>query len=224
LEKIMSKPQIAIIGSGNVGSALRQGVERAGYKVRVTGSDPQEVRSAGVWGDVIILAVPDSARQQVIKNLGDVTGKTIVDPTNLLNTENGSYAGDIKRSGAEEVQQWAKQAHVVKAFNTVFAQNMSTGKVRGEALSLLVAGDDVDAKKRVIDLGNALGFESLDVGPLQNARYLEALGYLNIQLAYGPTQYGADLGFKVVNAPASTMATQERSPSAGPFGAGGGGV
>ena len=201
----MNKPQIAIIGNGNVGSALRQGAERAGYEVRATGSDPQEVRSAAAWGDVIILAVPAAAREDVIKTLGQVKDKTIVDPTNMLNADR-SYAGDIKRSGAEEVQGWAKQAHVVKAFNTIFAQNMSTGKVRGETLSLLVAADDAEAKKQILDLGNAIGFESLDVGPLQNARYLEALGFLNIQLAYGPTHYGADIGFKLVNAPASTMA------------------
>lgn len=105
--------------------------------------------------------------------LGDVTGKILVDPTNLLNAD-WSDAGDIQRSGAEELAGWAKGAHVVKAFNTVFAQNMSTGRVGGEAL---------------------------DVGPLAHARSLEALGFLNIQLGCGPTQYGTALGFKVVGAP-----------------------
>jgi predicted dinucleotide-binding enzyme len=196
----MSKPRIAIIGNGNVGSAIQKGAEKAGYEVRATGSDADEVRSAGAWGDIIVLAIPATARQQAIGNVGSVKGKTIVDPTNLLN-EDWSYAGDTSKSGAEQVQEWAGEARVVKAFNTVFAQNMPTGKVGGEALSLLVAGDDADAKAQVLDLGTAMGFEGLDVGPLQNARYLEALGFLNIQLGYGPTQYGTDLGFKVVNAP-----------------------
>lgn len=192
----MSK-KIAIIGNGNVGSALEQGARRAGYDVRTTGADPGEVRSAGVWGDIIIIAIPASARQDAIRNLGDIKGKLLVDPTNLLN-DDWSYAGDVRRSGAEQVQEWAKDARVVKAFNTVFAQHQSTGKVKGESLSLLVAGDDASAKKGVLELGKAIGFDPIDVGPLANARYLEALGFLNIQLGYGPTQYGTDLGFKVV--------------------------
>lgn len=197
----MTKSKIAIIGNGNVGTAIQRGAEKAGYQVRTTGADPIEVRNAAVWGDIVILAVPAPARQEAIKNLGEVKGKTIVDPTNLLN-EDWSYAGDVKKSGAEQVQDWAQGARVIKAFNTVFAQNMEMGKVKGESLSLLVAGDDIGAKKEVLDLGKAIGFQAVDVGPLQNARYLEALGFLNIQLGYGPTKYGTELGFKLVNAPA----------------------
>ncbi|MFY0524153.1 NADPH-dependent F420 reductase [Archangium gephyra] len=193
----MTTLKIAIIGNGNVGSALEKGAQRAGYEVRTTGADPTDVRAAGAWGDIIVLAIPASARQDAIKNLGDIKGKTLVDPTNLLN-QDWSYAGDLKKSGAEQVQEWAAGARVVKAFNTVFAQNMATGKVKGESLGLLVAGDDAGAKTQVLDLGKAIGFAAVDVGPLINARYLEALGFLNIQLGYGPTQYGTDLGFKVV--------------------------
>lgn len=192
----MSK-KIAIIGKGNVGSALQKGAERARYEVRTTGSDAKDVRAAGAWGEIIILAIPVTARQDAIKNLGDISGKTLVDPTNLLNAD-WSYAGDLTKSGAEQIQEWARGALVVKAFNTVFAQNMTTGKVKNESLSLLAAGDDTGAKKQVLDLGLAIGFAPADVGPLSNARYLEALGFLNIQLAYGPTKYGTDLGFKVI--------------------------
>lgn len=194
----MNKLKIAVIGNGNVGGAIQKGAEKAGYEARATGPDAQEVRSAGAWGDLIILAIPAAARQDALKNLGDVKGKIIVDVTNLLNAD-WSYAGDMKKSGAEQVQEWAKGAKVVKAFNTVFAQNMTTGKVKGEPLSLLVAGDDETAKAKVLELGNAIGFEAVDVGPLANARYLEALGFLNIQLGY-TLKYGTDLGFKVVGA------------------------
>jgi predicted dinucleotide-binding enzyme len=193
----MASQKIAVIGNGNVGTALQQGAQRAGYEVRATSADPKEVREAGAWADIVILAIPAPAREDAIKNLGDLKGKTLVDPTNLLNAD-WSYAGDIKKSGAEQVQEWAAGAHVVKAFNTVFAQNQATGKVKGESLSLLVAGDDADAKKQVMELGTAIGFAAVDVGSLSNARYLEALGFLNIQLGYGATKYGTDFGFKVV--------------------------
>ena len=197
----MTKPKIAIVGNGNVGSAIQKGAQKAGYEARATGADAKDIRAAGAWGDMVILAIPAPARQDAIKNLGEVTGKTVVDPTNLLSAD-WSYAGDLKKSGAEQVQEWARGARVVKAFNTVFAQNMTTGRVNGESLSLLVAGDDAEAKKQVLDLGKAMGFQAVDAGPLQHARYLEALGFLNIQLGYGPTKYGTDIGFKVVNAPA----------------------
>jgi len=198
----MTRPKIAIIGNGNVGSAIQKGAQKGGYEARTTGAEAKDIRAAAAWGDIVILAIPAPARQDAIKNLGDVTGKTVVDPTNLLNAD-WSYAGDSKKSGAEQVQEWARGARVVKAFNTVFAQNMATGKVNGEFLSLLVAGDDADAKKQVLDLGKAMGFQAVDAGPLENARHLESLGFLNIQLGYGPTKYGTDIGFKVVNAPGS---------------------
>lgn len=189
--------KIAIIGQGNVGRALQKNFQKAGAEVRTTGSNPGEVREAGAWGEIVVLAVPSLARQAALRNLGDLGGKLVIDPTNLLN-EDQSYGGDLKKSGAEQVQEWAAGARVVKAFNTVFAQNMPTGQVQGQALSLLVAGDDAAAKKQVLELGRAIGFEPVDVGPLSNARYLEALGFLNIQLGYGPTQYGTDIGFKIV--------------------------
>ena len=189
--------KIAIIGQGNVGSALQTGAEKAGHDVRTTGSDADEVRAAGAWADTVILAVPATAREDAVRNLGNLEGKTLVDPTNLLN-DDWSFAGSVEKSGAEQVQEWAPGASVVKAFNTVFAQNMSTGQVNGQPLSLLVAGDDSAAKQQVGELGRTIGFEPVDVGPLTNARYLEALGFLNIQLGYGPTSYGTDLGFKVV--------------------------
>lgn len=194
----MNKIKIAVIGNGNVGSAIQKGAEKAGYEVRSTGADAKEVRAAGAWAGLIVLAIPAPARQEALKNLGELTGKTVVDVTNLLNAD-WSYAGDAKKSGAEQVQEWAKGAKVVKAFNTVFAQNMATGAVDGEPLSLLVAGDDEQAKKQVVALGEAIGFEPVDVGPLANARYLEALGFLNIQLGY-TLKYGTNLGFKVIGA------------------------
>lgn len=150
--------KIAIIGKGNVGSALEAGLTRSGHEVRTTGADAQEVRAAAAPADIIILAIPAQAREDAIRNLGDIAGKILVDPTNLLNPD-WSYSGDLQKSGAEQVQEWAPGARVVKAFNTVFAQNMATGKVQGESLSLLAAGDDAEAKKQVLELGQAIGFE-----------------------------------------------------------------
>ena len=52
------KSKVGIVGDGNVGSALRRGLERAGYEVRAVGNHPEQVKETGEWADVVILAVP----------------------------------------------------------------------------------------------------------------------------------------------------------------------
>ena len=81
----MTKPKIGIIGDGNVGSALRRGLERSGYQVRAVGKEPAQVRETGQWAEVIVLAVPYGAVDDALRELGNgVNGKTIVDVTNAL--------------------------------------------------------------------------------------------------------------------------------------------
>jgi 8-hydroxy-5-deazaflavin:NADPH oxidoreductase len=192
------KVKIAVIGKGNVGSALKGGLERAGHEVRTAGKDPSAVRETAAWGEVIMLAVPFPAIDETIRELGDaVRGKVLIDVTNAL-TPDFQLALGFSTSGAEELQKKAQNAKVVKAFNTVFAQNMATGQVKGEALTLFVAGDDAGAKEQVLALGKSMGFDPVDAGPLVNARWLETLGYLNIQLGY-MLKMGTEIGFKLVH-------------------------
>jgi predicted dinucleotide-binding enzyme len=133
-----------------------------------------------------------------LRVMGDtVQGKVLLDVTNAL-TPDFQLALGCTTSGAEELQKKAPQAKVVKAFNTVFAQNMSSGKVKGEKLTLFVAGDDKAAKDLVLDAGKAIGFDPVDAGPLTNARWMETLGYFNIQLGY-TLNMGTDIGFKLVH-------------------------
>jgi len=206
-----NRPKIAIIGNGNVGSALKQGATRAGYEAKAVGNEPAKVRELALWGDIIVLAVPFGERFNALREMGKVDGKVLVDVSNAVGA-NG-YEGSVEQSGAEELQDKAPALKVVKAFNTVFAVNMAKGEVKGEHLSLLAAGDDLPAKKQVMEFGAALGFEPVDAGPLNNARWLEALGFLNIQLGY-TQKLGTDIGFRLVGAPAArrtaTAATQAR--------------
>jgi predicted dinucleotide-binding enzyme len=191
--------RIAIIGHGNVGTALEQGLVRAGHEVQAAGNEPERVRETARWGEVIILAVPYRAIDAAAAEIGDAADdKPLVDVTNALSPGH-QFAGDFDRSVAERLQETLPRAHVVKAFNTMFASEMPTGKVKGQQISLFVAGDHPDAKQRVIDLGRALGHDVVDAGPLVQARWLEALGYFNIQLAMGPSKLGRDIGFKLVH-------------------------
>ncbi|HSQ48166.1 MAG TPA: hypothetical protein VLL96_00595, partial [Candidatus Deferrimicrobiaceae bacterium] len=88
---------------------------------------------------------------------------------------------------------------VVKAFNTVFAKNQSTAKVGTEKLTAFIAGDDADAKKTVAKLTGDIGFDPVDCGPLKNARYLEAMGNMLINLAY-TYGMGTAIGYKLAKA------------------------
>jgi predicted dinucleotide-binding enzyme len=193
----MSK-KIAIIGKGNVGKALAEGLRRAGNEVRFGSRDPKESpRDASMWADVIILAVPWGIHAEIAKTLGSaLDGKPVVDVSNVL-TPSFELAIGFTTSGAEELQKQVPKASVVKAFNTVFAQNMSTGKLLGERLTVLVAGDDPAAKEMVRKLAEGIGFDSVDAGALKSARYLEPLGMLNITLGYG-LKMGTDIGFRLI--------------------------
>jgi 8-hydroxy-5-deazaflavin:NADPH oxidoreductase len=188
--------KVAIVGAGNVGKALREGLERTGYKVRVGGRG--QVSETAAWADIIILAVPFASIPDVTREMQTAAdGKTVVDVTNAL-TPDMQLALGFSTSGAEELQKALPRARVVKAFNTVFAQHMSRGSVVGQQLSLFAAGDDAAARKAVLELGKAIGFDAIDAGPLKNARYLEALGYFNIQLGY-VLGHGPDIGFKLAH-------------------------
>lgn len=189
--------KIGIIGKGNVGSALEIGLKRAGHEVRTVGRNAEAVRDTGAWADTLFLAMPFGAVDDALRSLGEsIVGKVVVDVTNSL-TPDMQLAIGFSTSGAEELQKKAPRAKVVKAFNTVFAQHMANGELKGEKLTLLVAGNDAAAKERIVVLGREIGFDSVDAGPLASSRHLEALGYLNILLGY-VLKLGPEIGFRLV--------------------------
>ena len=106
-----------------MGTALASGLSRKGHEIRFGHRDPKEpVSDAAKWGEVIILAVPYITVAEIAKTIGsDADGKPLIDVTNALN-QNGELAVGFTTSAAEELQKKLPKAHVVKAFNTVFAQ------------------------------------------------------------------------------------------------------
>lgn len=190
--------KIAIIGKGNVGSALEAGFSRNGHDVRAVGKDPGAVRDAGEFADLIVLAVPFSEVDNAVGELGgSLSGKALIDATNAL-TPDYDLALGFNTSGAEELQRKAPDSKVVKAFNTAFAAAQATGRIGDEQLAGLVAADDADAKSTVLELVQQLGFDPIDAGPLASARLLEPLGVLNIKLGF-VQGYGPNSGFKLVH-------------------------
>jgi len=191
--------KIAIIGKGNAGCELGSGLSRK-HDIKFGHRDPAEsVADAAEWGEVIILAVPyenaDDARAEV-KPYAD--GKVVIDVMNAVD-EYMDLGISCTTSTAEETQKKLPKAKVVKAFNTVFSRNQSTGKVDGQQLTAFIAGDDQRAKETVAQLTRDIGFEPVDCGPLKAARYLDAMGVLIINLAYSH-KMGAKIGFRLVKA------------------------
>ncbi len=190
--------KIAIIGKGNVGSALCEGLSQGGHETKFGHRDPAEpVADAAKWGEVIILAVPHNNLNDAIKEIKPYTnGKIVIDVTNAIGPNN-ELAIDCTTSTAEETQKQLPQAKVVKAFNTVFAANQNTGKIGNQQLTAFIAGDDLNAKQTVAQLTHDIGFDPLDVGPLKTARVLDAMGNMIINLAftYG---MGTKIGYKLV--------------------------
>jgi predicted dinucleotide-binding enzyme len=188
--------KIAIIGDGNVGSALERGLKRGGHDVRATGRE--NVKETAEWGELVILAVPFGAVDDALQTMGGaVDGKVLIDVTNALDDKMALVIG-CTTSGAEELQRKAPRAKVVKAFNTNFAQHMDSGHVGDTALTVFAAGDDEGARNAAIDLAREIGFDAVNAGPLQNARWLETLGYLNIQLGY-VVGHGTGTGFHYIH-------------------------
>ena len=195
----MKNTTIAILGKGNVGSALARGLARSYSQVQAVGNDKAAQHTAAANAEVVILAVPFPALDEVVQHVGTaLAGKVVVDATNALDAQMNLALG-YTTSGAEELQKKLPQARVVKAFNTVLAEHMERGKVGNTTLTAFIAADDAAAKETVKTLATDLGFEAVDAGPLKNARLLEPLAYLNIQLVY-VLGGGTGIGFKLAKA------------------------
>src|SRR3990170_5239852 len=190
--------KIGIIGKGNVGTAIGTGLTRKGHEVKFGHRDPKEnVADAAKWGEVIILAVPYENVADAAKTIGTIAnGKVLLDVSNAVG-DDMTLAIGCSTSAAEELQKLLPKARVVKAFNTVFAANQSTGKLGAEQLTLFVAGDDLKAKQTVMQLGRDIGFDPVDAGPLKSARYLEPMAILMINLGYA-LGMGNKIGYKLV--------------------------
>jgi predicted dinucleotide-binding enzyme len=185
--------KVAIIGSGNVGKALAGSIVSSGHEVTLTASNPQHARdaaaatgaavadsnaSAAIDAQIVILAVPYAAEAEIASEIRDaVAGKPVVDVANPMAPDLSGSASET--SAAEELQERLPEAHVVKAFNTIFATNQAQPRREVDGY---VAGDDADAKREVISLVEAIGFTPIDVGSLKAARVLEGMAIVNIRL------------------------------------------
>jgi 8-hydroxy-5-deazaflavin:NADPH oxidoreductase len=173
---------VSIIGTGTMGQAIAAVAGRGGHTVQLLG---QSDTDTAVAGDIVVLAVPYPAVSAVLAERGDsLAGKIVVDITNPLNFETfDSLTVPSDSSATAEIAAALPQSRVQKAFNTNFAATLAAGSVGSLTTTVLIAGDDTDAKSMLAGVITSGGLNAIDAGSLVRARELEALGFLQIGLA-----------------------------------------
>jgi len=194
LPAAVSAETIAMIGTGDVSSALGPRFAALGHTIVYGSRDPSREKvsdliartghgasamvpaEAATGADIVVLAVPGDVIEAVTKGLGDLAGKIIIDPTNALRRgEDGLFEMAVESSNAELVQGWAPDAFVVKAFNTLNWRQMADPKSAGGPVSIPLVGDSAEAKAVVASLVEGIGLEPIDLGPVRYAHVLEGM-------------------------------------------------
>jgi predicted dinucleotide-binding enzyme len=196
--------RIGVLGSGLMGGKLGTLFARAGHDVVFSyarerskleglareaggGARAGTPREAAKDADVLLLAVHWRRVDDVLKQAGDVAGKVLVTCSLPMNADDTGLVVAHTSSGAEELAKKARGARVVSAFGTVpsevlFAVFEARGSERRP--SLVYSGDDEEAKAMAATLIRDVGFDPVDAGPLDVARYSEPFTLLVARLAY----------------------------------------
>jgi 8-hydroxy-5-deazaflavin:NADPH oxidoreductase len=185
---------VTIIGAGNMGAAIAWRVIAGGNDAQVLTRQPLKVAIPGathgtvgdaIEGDIVVLALPYSAYDEVLSQYeGRLDGKVLVDLSNPVDL--ATFDGLVVPAGgsaAAVVAEAVPGATVLKAFNTTFGATLRSGEVGTEKTTVLIAGDDAEAKAALAAIVEAGGLRAVDAGSLKRAHELEALGFLQITLA-----------------------------------------
>ena len=180
---------IGILGAGNIGSTAARLFAAAGHSVRlansrgpaslaklVEGRGPGVVAStpedAVAFGDLVLIAVPWTAKEEAIPEAGPYEDKIVVDAMNPY-TEDFEIEDLGERTSSEITALLVPGARLVKAFNTIYFRRLATeGKPKGAKgrLAIPVASDDAEAKAVVMALIDQIGFDAIDAGSLAAGR------------------------------------------------------
>ncbi len=174
---------ITIFGTGNMGNAIAGVLASGGASIEHIN---QSTENPTITGDIVILAVPYPALSDIASRFGDqLAGKVVVDITNPVNFATfDSLVVPAGTSAAAELASLLPESHVLKAFNTNFAGTLAAGTVGPLKTTVLIAGNDSDAKAALANAITAGGVvDAVDAGSLDRAHELEAHGFLQMTLA-----------------------------------------
>jgi predicted dinucleotide-binding enzyme len=177
---------LGIIGAGNIGSQLARLAVAHGYDVVLSNSRgpatldslidelgpraraalPAETAAAG---DLVVVTIPLHAIDTL--PLAELAGKLVIDTNNYYPERDGSIVAldEESTTTAELLQDLLPDSRVVKAFNHIYAADLTTdGSPAGtpERRALVIAGNDPEARETVTALLDEFGFDTVDLGPL----------------------------------------------------------
>jgi predicted dinucleotide-binding enzyme len=202
--------KIAIIGAGNVGSALGGALIKAGHSVSFGVRDAQSakvqkavntpgasilsIEEAAKNADAILISTPPDIIVSLVPQLGEVKNKIIIDATNSVRTRPEPYA-----TAYHAIKALTGSEKVVKCFNTTGFENMANPVYPAfGAIDMFYAGSDAASKTIVQQLAKDIGFaECWDFGGDDKVELLEkfALSWINLAIMQG---HGRNIAFKVI--------------------------
>jgi len=210
---------IGIIGSGKMGTGLGRLWAKHGHHVMFSYSRrPEKLeklvleigsharsgtpRDAVSFANVLFLAVPWLEVQDALAAAGAMNGKTLISCVNPFGPR-GLEVG-LNTSAAEEISRLVPNAAVVEAFNTIFATLLhSRAHLFGSNMpTVFYCGDDRDAKSHAAELIRDAGLQPVDAGALENARYIEPLAMLMMEI--GPSSMGSNIALRLMNPAGAT--------------------
>jgi len=191
---------LAFIGIGNVGFALANNLQKKGHQILVANNDSNsasakealaknpsfslhKVQEAIAAADVIFLATPFNAYKDILSGL-NFNQKILIDCTNPVGA-GISHGLNSQISGSETIQNFAKDARVVKSFTIYGYENFENSQYPNHDVlpAMLYCGNDSAAKETVANLCSDLGFQPVDTGGLDQALHLEHFTLLWVKMA-----------------------------------------
>ena len=190
--------KVGVVGSGQVGEALANGLIKYGYQVMRASRSPEKLADwrakagsqaqvgspaeAAEFGEIVVLAVKGTGAEAAVELCGpeQLAGKVVIDTTNPIADappENGvlRYFTNFDESLMERLQKKAPKAHFVKAFSCVGNALMVDPDYGGIKPSMFICGNHSPAKEKVGELLKQFGWEVEDLGGVEAARAIEPL-------------------------------------------------
>jgi hypothetical protein len=193
----MPSKKIGVLGTGNVGDALANGLLKYGYEVMRGSREPKKLAAwkekagprasigtfaeTAKFGDTVVLAVKGGAAESVVAACGSsLDGKTVIDTSNPIADKPPTdgvlaFFTTHDRSLLERLQQLAPKAHFIKAFSCVGAAMMVDPAFGGSKPTMFVCGDDAASKRTVTGILDQFGWDTEDMGGAAAARAIEPL-------------------------------------------------
>lgn len=206
-----NKMKIAIIGTGNVGSALAEAWSSAGHTLLLGVRDQSNfkgkellslentslhsIAEASSEAELILLSTPAINTIEVTKSLGDTTGKVIIDAMNIMMGKGPEGFTNT----TDAILAHTSTKDVVKCFNTTGANNMQNPIYHEMGIDMFVAGDSFKGKSIAKQLALDVGFaECYDVGGNDKFQLMEQFAFFWINLAMFKGQ-GREIAFKLLH-------------------------